>query len=463
MRDLDLFAKCAVLRTPGMSGILNLQSRSSITRPVSASALKVMSSSLNCCSFQLSEHREKLQCQVVKTVTNNIFTSMGRCDDRMTAGVCAFRVIDRGKIEARLPSSCAHVQMERHPEFHLDCAYTGRATEDRESWMCGFSKGQWLIARDRERENVQRCVNVDKLVNETMTSIVQALMDAESDQEVKFDQEASISDVKNTLMGDLRSAGGSSNVSKVSPMSVSIANALIEKRVREMQCTSSMLHGTTTDLGSARPHVIRSQPSVPDVKTACERRKRKSCRKALVKFDEVMLMTIDKPKDKGKIEGKFDANITKLDLVDRSDEVVVGMIDKVVKARIVHRVPKKQRDGATNREEQQTSAEIAEGELVNAACVASVRSTGKVMELREDKARWFRIKRGVELAKCGFSKDCEGCRVPASRDEVSRPHGKECRERIRAAVMCDDADQERLRAAKERLAPTASGARAEVA
>ena len=119
---------------------------------------------------------------------------------------------------------------------------------------------------------------------------------------------------------------------------------------------------------------------------------------------------------------------------------------------------KKQRDGATNREEQQTSAEIAEGELVNTAFVAS----GKVMELREDKARWFRIKREVELAKCGFSKDCEGCRVAASGDEVSRPHGKECRERIRAPVMCDDADQERLRAAKERLAPTASGAGAQV-
>ena len=87
----------------------------------------------------------------------------------------------------------------------------------------------------------------------------------------------------------------------------------------------------------------------------------------------------------------------------------------------------------------QTSAEIAEGGLVNAACVASVRFTGKVMELREDKARWFRIKREAELVKCGFSKDCEGCRVAASGDEVSRPHGKECRERIRMAMMCDDA------------------------
>ena len=40
--------------------------------------------------------------------------------------------------------------------------------------MCGFSKGQWLIARDEKRENVQRCVNEDKFVNETITSIVQA-------------------------------------------------------------------------------------------------------------------------------------------------------------------------------------------------------------------------------------------------------------------------------------------------
>ena len=100
---------------------------------------------------------------------------------------------------------------------------------------------------------------------------------------------------------------------------------------------------------------------------------------------------------------------------------------------------------------------------VNAACVASVRVIGKVMEPREDKARWFCIRRDVELAKCGFSKDCEGCRVAASGDEVTRPHGKECRERIRVAVMCDDAGQQRLLAAEERLAPAASAARAEAA
>ena len=136
-------------------------------------------------------------------------------------------------------------------------------------------------------------------------------------------------------------------------------------------------------------HVVAS-----DVKTAWERRKRKSCRKASVKFDDlVMLVTIEKPKDKGKV----DANTIMLDLVDRSDEVVVGTTDRVVKARIVYRVPKEQRDGARdvrstgNESWQQTSAEIAAGVLVNAACVARIRSTGKVMELREDKARWFCI------------------------------------------------------------------------
>ena len=53
--------------------------------------------------------------------------------------------------------------------------------------------------------------------------------------------------------------------------------------------------------------------------------------------------------------------------------------------------------------------------------------------------------------------------MAATGDEVSRPHGKECRERIRVAMMCEDAGQQRLRTAEERLAPAASAARAEAA
>ena len=117
-----------------------------------------------------------------------------------------------------------------------------------------------MIARDKERKYYRRSINGGKLVNEMITSNVQALMVVESDQEVKFDQETSITDVMFTRegksCGELRSVGGN-NVSKESPMSAS-ANALIEKSVREMQSTVRTIvayiewvYGTTSEPGSA--------------------------------------------------------------------------------------------------------------------------------------------------------------------------------------------------------------------
>ena len=231
--------------------------------------------------------REELQCQVeddtaegmvVKTVTDRIFTSLGQCNDRLTARVCTFRVIDRGKSETMISSSRDHELLE----VLLDRAYA--MAENRESRTCGFSKDQWLN-------------NVGKLVNEVITSNVQALMVVKFDHEVKVDQEASIADVKFICQckscGELRSVGGSSNVSKESPMT-SAASALIEKSVRETQSTVrtivayiAWVYGTTFESGGASSiwtaeivgHVIRSQSSVADVKTACER---KSNRKAWV-------------------------------------------------------------------------------------------------------------------------------------------------------------------------------------
>ena len=56
--------------------------------------------------------------------------------------------------------------------------------EDRQSLMCGFSKGRWLIARDKECEDAQRSTYVGDLVHEVITSDVQAL-GVKSDQEVR--------------------------------------------------------------------------------------------------------------------------------------------------------------------------------------------------------------------------------------------------------------------------------------
>ena len=79
--------------------------------------------------------------------------------------------------------------------------------------------------------------------------------------------------------------------------------------------------------------------------------------------------------------------------------------------------------------------------------------TFPIMELKEDKVLWFRFKRRAKLAKSCGSVGGRGVEI----------HGKECRKRIRAAVMCDNAGQQRLRPMEERLAPAASAARAKVA
>ena len=85
-------------------------------------------------------------------------------------------------------------------------------------------EGRRLIARDRACETGQRSLNVGKLVNEMIASDVQTQMVVKFNQEVKFDQEASITYVKFTRQGkscgELRSVGGSNNVSKESLMSV---------------------------------------------------------------------------------------------------------------------------------------------------------------------------------------------------------------------------------------------------
>ena len=178
--------------------------------------------------------------------------------------------------------------------------------------------------------------------------------------------------------------------------------------------------GTTPELGSAistwtveiEGHVVgRSQSSVADVRTARGRRKRKSCRKALVKFDELaMLMTIEKPRV---LEGKVDANTIMFDLVDRLDEVVVGANDRVAKARIVHRVPKEQRGGARdvrstgNESWQQTSAEIAESELAN-----SIDWKGHGTERRQSSLVLYQAR--SRTREVWILQGLQGCRVAAS-------------------------------------------------
>ena len=163
-------------------------------------------------------------------------------------------------------------------------------------------------------------------------------------------------------------------------VSASAANAAIEKDVWEMQNVVRSLdayiewrYSTTSHPGSAISnwavevvgHVVRSQSGVSEERTACERRKRRHCRKASVQCNElVMFVTIEKPEDKG--ENQNCIGIV-LNLVDRSDKIVGGMTERAVTTRIVWSMPEAQRGDAKDTKSvrdvpwQQISAETAEG------------------------------------------------------------------------------------------------------
>ena len=230
---------------------------------------------------------------------------------------------------------------------HLAAGHAGHR-----GW-CPFCVAGWLITHLVPCRGTQHRWIIGKLVNDVIMSGVQTLV-------VKSDQEASIVDVKNALMRELRCVEGLTVVPKESPVGGSAANAALERSVWEMQSIRRALvayaewvHGTVFEPGSAiltwavefpGQVVSRFQRSVSDGKTAYKRRKLKSYRKALVPFGElVMFMPMEKPKDMGEVGNCVGIM---LGLVDRSDEVVIGTTEQVVKARTVHRMPVGQRGDA---------------------------------------------------------------------------------------------------------------------
>ena len=163
-------------------------------------------------------------------------------------------------------------------------------------------------------------------------------------------------------MRELRGVQGVKVMPVESPLGASAANVVIERCVWDMQSTTRSLvayaewvHNTMYEPGSvilawvaefSGQGVSRFQRSFSDGKTAYERWKQKSYRKEHLPVGElVMYMPMEKPKDKGEIRNRVGIM---LGLEDRSDEVVVGTIERVVKVRTVHRRPAGQRGDATS-------------------------------------------------------------------------------------------------------------------
>ena len=172
--------------------------------------------------------------------------------------------------------------------------------------------------------------------------------------------------------------------------------------------------------GVLRAGVSRFQRSVSDRKTAYERRVQKSYRKALVPFGElVMFMPVKNTKDKGEVRNRVGIMVG---LVDRSDEVVIGTTERVVKGGTVRRMPAGQRGDAVYVKSirgvpwQPNPAVVAGGEPLGVAQTRIVRVplaavehrlAVPVMELRDCKARRFYIQRDVGLAKHGRNRTAE--------------------------------------------------------
>ena len=94
---------------------------------------------------------------------------------------------------------------------------------------------------------------------------------------------------------------------------------------RPLDAYVERVYSTTSDLDGAiwawavetTGRVVgRSQSGASEERTACERRKQRNCRKALVKCSElVMFVTIEKPKDKGVIQSWKDPTRYEVDRI----------------------------------------------------------------------------------------------------------------------------------------------------
>ena len=193
---------------------------------------------------------------------------------------------------------------------------------------CNGTQHRWIVWKACERREHERCANPGG----------------------KSDQEASIVDVKNSLMRELRCVEGLTVMPEESQVGASAATAVTERSVWEVQSTTravvacaEWVHSTVFEPCSAilawavefsGQVVSKCQRSVSDGKTAYEHRMQKSYRKALVPFVELVMFT---PMEKLKGEVGNPVGIM-LGFVGRSDEVVIGTTERVVKARTVHRM-----------------------------------------------------------------------------------------------------------------------------
>ena len=295
---------------------------------------------------------------------------------------------------------------------------------------------------------------------------------------VKHDQEASLRSLMDAAVKEVRTGAKLelTVVPEESPVGMSKSNSHVERIVWEYQCCIRVLKHSAEELHDVKlppdhmlllfaaeftPQLIsRFAVAADDGKTAYERRKGKQYKRALPQFSEIVMFHVG-----GKITHKMDSREMSgcfLCLVEKSDEVLVGTPEGVLRARSVRRLQPSQRGNAQfvlklvgtpwrPNPKDASDPEVQDVPLrIHAEPIVAESELPPRQALpREVEFHRLHIRREVELVQHGYTDGCPGCDAAKSGSKAVG-HSEDCRRRIMNAMSSSEEGQKRLKAADER-------------
>ena len=250
-------------------------------------------------------------------------------------------------------------------------------------------------------------------------------------------------------------------------------NAVVERAIWELESmTLTLVHAAQDfhDVKLELPHPVRifvveysaqllnrAQRAVTDNRTVCELRKGRLYKRKLPLFAEaVMYLWVAEKRMRQKFEywwntGKY------LGLVERSNMVLVGTPDGVVKVSFIKRLPINQaKDPEFLKSIRGYPWRLTPGDVQNESgeVPTMVASEPVVLEdelpprlPREREAevapRRVYIRRNVVLRKYGFTQGCRGC-MAAETGHAPENHSEARRRRVESAMEADDVERARI-------------------
>ena len=371
---------------------------------------------------------------------------------------CRSCVAGRGKADA-------HFRGESEEEgvayVATDHAFMGEKVEDdRMSDRClpilvhKFCKDRWVTSHVVEHKGADEWA--------TKVAAQDILLSGLKDFVYKSDGERSIVALKHEVVRKLRRDVGPIGVQfEESGVGESQGNAVVERAIWEIESmTRTLVHAAQDfhDVKLELTHPVRifavDQRAVKDNRTAYEPRKGRPYKRKLPPFAEaVMYLRVAEKRMRQKFEDRWNTGIY-LGLVERSNMVLVGTPNGVVKVNCIKRLPMNQaKDPELLKSIRGYPWRLTPGDVQNepGEVPTMVASEPVVPEdelpprlPREREAevapRRVYIRRNVELRKYGFTQSCRGC-MAAETGHALANQSEACRRRIESAMEADDVER----------------------